>query len=184
MAGDPTKVSMWANADVWVAPVGTALPADVNTPMTTVNAAWKAAGLLDGDEGFQQARDDEVTEKFAWGGILVKRKKSKHSRTIRFVALEDNDVTFDLVNPGSESVTASGLTTKTIVVPVAQEHSFVFELREGDKVTRRIVERGEVTEVADITEAESEVTVYDCTTTIYPDAEGVLFTELSGTVTP
>lgn len=180
MAGDPTNANMWANADVYVAPVGATMPDDVETPLAV---AWKAVGLLDGDEGFQQARDDEVTEKFAWGGILVKRKKSKHVRTIRFVALEDNAVTFDLVNPGSTNpAPVSGLTTRTIVVPTSVEHAFVFELREGTKVTRRLVERGEVTEVADITEAESEVTVYDCTTTIYPDAEGVLFTELSGDV--
>jgi hypothetical protein len=179
MAGDPTKVAMWANADVYIAPVGTTMPTDVSTALAVT---WKAVGLLDGDEGFQMTRNDDVTEKFAWGGILVKRKKSKHVRTIRFVALEDNAVTFDLANPGSTSTLVSGLTTREIVIPVSSEHAFIFELREGTKVTRRLVKRGEVTELADITEAESEVTVYDCTATIYPDSSGVLFTELSGVV--
>lgn len=179
MAGDPTKVSMWTNADVYKAPVGTPFPDDVETAWAS---PWAPVGLLDGDEGFTMARDEETTEHFAWGGLLVKKRKSKHQRTIRFVAMEDNDITFELVNPGSERTVALGLTTSVVKVPVSAEFAFGFELREGAKVTRRFVERGEITEVADITESETDPTVYDMTTTLYPDAEGTLYTELSGTV--
>lgn len=181
MAGDPTKVDMWGGADVYKAPVGTPFPTDVSTPWAS---PWEAVGLLDGDEGFVMARDDETSEHFAWGGLLVKKKRSKHQRTIRFVALEDNEIVFELVNPGSERSTTGGLTTSVVKIPVSAEFAFGFELREGNKVKRRFVERGEVTEVADITESETDPAVYDMTTTLYPDAEGVLYTELSGTVTP
>lgn len=178
MAGDPTKASIWSNADVYKAPVGTTGP--TNT-WTAWPAAWNLVGLLDGDEGFTEARDEETAEHYAWGGILVKSTRSKHKRTIRFVALEDNNVVFELLNPGStKGALVAGVTTDIIRVPVSQEWAFGFETRDGNKIRRRVVDRGEVTEVAEIVDNESELTVYDMTTTLYPDSSGVLYKTISG----
>ncbi|MGZ0151875.1 phage tail tube protein [Kribbella sp. WER1] len=181
MAGDSSNASLWTNADVYFAPDGTAAPTDVTTPPAV---AYKLVGLLDGDEGFTEAREDETNEHYAWGGILVRQTKSKHKRTIRFVALEDNENTFALVNPGSTRTTNAGLTSSTVKVPVSGDiHAFLFEVREGDKIKRRHVKRAEVTEVAEIKESETELSVFDITITIYPDADGTLYTELEGSAT-
>ncbi|GAA4981230.1 hypothetical protein [Actinopolymorpha pittospori] len=183
MAGDATNAAQWANADVYVAPVGTAGPADVTSAWAT---AWKAGGLLDGEEGFTETREDQSSEKYAWGGLLVKRTKSQHKRTITFVALEDNDTIFGIVNPGSTRTVdeASSLTTSAVRVPTSAEFAIGFEVRDGDTVKRRIVKRATVDSIDDVTETESDVTVYSITVVLYPEADGTLYTELKGTLTP
>ena len=182
MAGDATNAALWSNADVYVHDLsGTAptWPINVADPWA---AGWTPVGLLNGEEGFTEARDQEVSEHFAWGGLLVKKTKSKHQRTIRFVMLENNATVFGLVNPGSTRATAdtNGVVKSVIKVPTSKEWAFGFEVREGNKVKRRTVKRGEVEEVADITESESELTVYDVTVTLYPESDGTLYEELEG----
>lgn len=179
MAGDPTNAALWQNADVYIAVSGTAGPVDVSTAW---GAGWEAAGLLDGDEGFSEKRDDESNEFYAWGGILVKKTKSKHKRTIKFTALEDNDVVYGLINPGSERSTATGITTSTVKVPQNVDFAIGFETRDGDKVKRRSVLRATVEEVGEIKESEGSLTAYEITVVIYPEADGTLYTEVSGVV--
>ena len=182
MAGDPTKASIWANADVYFAVTGTAAPTDT---FTAPAVAWKAIGLLDGDEGFTESRDEDTSDHYAWGGILVAQTRSKHKRTLKFVALEDNDNVFSLVNPGSTRAAAdvNGVVKDTVMVPVRSEFAFLFETRDGDKVKRRSVKRGEITEVGEIKDGEADLTVYELTLTIYPEADGELYETLTGPAT-
>ncbi|MGC5319313.1 hypothetical protein ACPXB5_11305 [Micromonospora arida] len=180
MAGDPTKAALWSGADVYVnETVGDDGPEDLTTAWA---AEWENAGLLDGEEGFEEERDEDSEEYYAWGGILVKKTKSKHKRTIKFVCLEDNLVTFGLVNPGSTRTTATGVTTSVVKVPTGREFAIGFEVRDGKKRKRRIVKRAEVDTVDAVKEAETELTVYTITVVIYPEADGTLYTELSGTI--
>jgi hypothetical protein len=173
MTGNAENTSLWDGADVFIAPEGTEGPADVVTPWA---AAWKAAGLLDGEEGFSESRDGDTSEHYAWGGVLFKRTSSKHKRTFKFVALEDNDVTFALVNPGSTRTSVGGVRTGKIKVPKGYRFAIGFEVREGDKVKRRIVKHAEVQEVGEIKESESEPTVYEITVLVFPEADGTLYT--------
>lgn len=181
MAGDADNVNVWQGADVYINDtVAAAGPTDLTTAWA---AGWNAVGLLDGAEGFATGREDEVKEHYAWGGVLVKTTKSKHKRTIKFVCMEDNATTFKLVNPGSPTpTTASGVTTSIIKVPTNVEFAIGFEVRDGDDVKRRIVERASVLEVGEIKESEEEPTVYEVTVVIYPNEDSELYTELSGTV--
>lgn len=179
MAGTPTNAALWANADVYISEPSTAGPADIETAWA---AGWDLAGLLDGDEGFTESREDESNEFYAWGGILVKKTKAKHKRTIKFVALEDNPVVFKLVNPGSTRTVATGITTSVVKVPTNTEFAIGFETRDGDKVKRRTVLRATVEAIGEIKEAEGSLTAYEITVVIYPEADGTLYTELSGVV--
>lgn len=176
--GDPTKAALWTGADVYIAELGTAGPTDLTTAW---DVAWEPAGLLDGDQGFTWARSEDSTDYYAWGGLLLRTTRSKHKRTVQFVALEDNDVTFDLVNPGStRGAPVAGVTSSTVKVPQSKQFMIGFELRDGDNIKRRWVKRAEVDVVAEIKESESAMTVYDVTTVLYPEADGTLFYELSG----
>lgn len=177
MSGDPNKTSLWADADVYIAPEGTAGPTDLTTAWPV---AWELAGLLDGSEGFTESRESETSEKYAWGGVLYKRTSSKHKRTIKFVALEDNDVTFALVNPGSTRTATGGVRTATIKAPKAGERFAIgFETREGDAVKRRVVKHAEVVEVDEIKDSEEEPTVYGLTVIVFPEGDGTLYTDIS-----
>lgn len=173
MAGDANQTQLWQGADVFIAPVGTAGPTDTTTAWA---AGWEAVGLLDGEAGFEESRESETNEHYAWGGKLFKRTSGKHKRTFKFVALEDNDVVFDLVNPGSTRTAVAGVRTSVVKTPVAGEQFAVgFELRDGGRTKRRHAATAEVQEVATVKESETDPTVYEITVVIFPEADDTLY---------
>ena len=177
MSGDVKETSLWTGADVYIAPDGTAGPADLTTAWAV---DWKAVGLLDGESGITESRDQDTKEHYAWGGILFRRTSSKHKRSFKFVALEDNDTVWGLLNPGSPArTTATGTRTATVKVPEAG-HKFAigFEITDGARKKRRFALSAEVTDVAEIKESESDPTVYEITVVIYPEADGTLYHEI------
>lgn len=179
MAGTAANARLWANADVYIAPLGSTGPTDANTAL---DAAFDAVGLLDGEAGFVETRENESEDFYAWGGALVKRTMSKHKRTVKFTALEDNDTVFALVNPGSTRGTVTGLTTSTVKTPERSEFEIVFETNDGSVVRRRYCERAEVVEVADVTDSEAGLSVYEITVVLYPTDAGVIYTDFEEAV--
>ncbi|CCQ44313.1 structural protein [Pseudarthrobacter siccitolerans] len=174
MAGDAKNTALWTGADVFIAPENTAGPTDVTAAWAV---AWKAVGLLDGEEGITEAREGDSSEHYAWGGLLYRRTMSKHKRTFKFVALEDNDTVFSLVNPGSTRSVATGIRTAKIKAPVAGTKFAVgFETTDGAKKKRRFAKSAEVIEVGEIKDSETEPTVYEITVVVYPEADGTLYT--------
>ncbi len=175
MAGDTANPRVWVNADVYTAPVGTTAPTDVTAAWS---AAWKALGLLS-EDGMTEGRDEDTTDHFAWGGILVRTTRSKHKRTIKVTALEDNVTVFGLVNPGSTWVTASGVTTRTVKVPTPNIRAFGIERGDGTVKARRAIPRGEVIEVGDIESTDADMTMVELTINVYPDSSGVLWYDIT-----
>jgi len=173
MSGDAKNTSLWADADVYIAAVDTAGPEDLTKGWLS---PWELVGLLDGEEGFTESREEDNGEHYAWGGRLYKRTKSKHKRSIKFVALEDNKATFRLVNPGSTRTTVGGVRTSKIVTPKIDAFAIGFELREGSRVKRRFIKRAEVSEVGDVKDSETDPSVYEITVLIFPEADGTLYT--------
>jgi hypothetical protein len=176
MAGDTDNPRIWANAEVYVADVGEVAP-------TTVSAAWGSGwddlGLV-GEDGISEARSETVTPFRALGGILVRTVKSAHERTFTVTALEDTPQVFDVVNPGSTQSTTTGLTTRVVKVPQANVKAFGIERRDGDVTSRILIPRGEVTAVGDaIVASDSEMAGRELTITVYPAADGTLYTELT-----
>lgn len=171
MSGDPTNARLWTDADVYIATsLATANPASINAAF---GAGWDLVGLLDGDDGFTEAREEDVNDHFAWGGILVRTGRSHFKLTKTFTALEDNDVTFDLRWPGS---TRGG----SIVVPTPAQVKIAFETREGDVAHRLIsANYAEITLDGDVTENEPDLAKLQFVATIFPtgDSPAVLFNE-------
>lgn len=177
MSGSAANAGQWTDADVYIAPSGTTAPTDVTTAWAV---GWDAVGLLDGAEGFTEAQENDTKETYAWGSILVKRSKSKHKRTWKFVALEDNETMFALLNPGSSRSTSGGLTTSTIVAPTNEEFMIGLELRDADTVKRRFAARATIESVGEIKDSEEDVTAYEVTVLLYPEDDGTIYTELKG----
>lgn len=160
MAGDPLNATIWPDADVYVGAL------DATNPSTTADpfdGDWDLVGLLDGDAGFGNSREEEVTDLFAWGGILVRtaRRNFKMSRT--FTLLEDTQVTRDLIWPGS--------TETELFVPRPQRIKIAFEVREGSHIQRLISTDvgAEVSVDGDYTDSETDLTRYPMRAVIYPD---------------
>lgn len=165
MSGNPENASIWADADVYVAPVGSAVPADITTPFA---AAWSLVGLLDGEAGFEESRSRDSTDHMAWGGILVATSRRNFVLTKKFVALEDNLVVAGLVWPGSGP-------DEQVVPDPTYKFLIAFETTDGAKKRRVISERyAQVEEVGTIKDSEAELTKYEITVKIYPTAGGVL----------
>jgi hypothetical protein len=165
MSGDTTKVNLWADADVYIAPVGSPIPADASAAFS---GAWTLVGLLDGDAGFEENRDVDVKDHFAWGGILVATTRAKFKMQKKFTVLEDNTQTRALIWPGSGA--------NTIVVPKPVDVMIAFETRNGGKVKRMISRsRAQVDVDGKIADNETDMTSVDLIATIYPDSSGVLF---------
>jgi hypothetical protein len=165
MSGDVSKADLWADADVYIGSTTAPNPADETKPFS---AAWGLVGLLDGDAGVTETRSEDSSDFFAWGGILVKSSRKNFKLQRKFVALERNAVTRGLIYPGS--------TGGVIKIPTRNYFKIAFEMREGAKVRRLISSLyAEVAEIADITESESDLTKYELTVTIFPNAAKELF---------
>lgn len=181
MAGTPANARVWINADVYVAPLGTTAPTDVATAWA---AAWKVVGLLS-EEGMTEAREDDSTDHYAWGSILIRTTRSKHKRSFVVAVLEDGLTVQGIVNPGSTSVTSAGPTppagtvTRTIRVPGVNIQAFGFQFADGT-VTRRIaIPRGEVVEVGDVTYSDADLYMRELTINVLPASDGTLYTEIT-----
>lgn len=168
MSGNTENARLWADADVYIGEDLTAAnPADVSTAF---GATWGLVGLLNGEDGFTEAREEETSDHYGWGGILIRTARRNFKLTKKFSALEDNAITRALLWPGS----AAG----QIIVPRPIPVKLAFETRDGDKIRRLITKRYAVITVdGDVTENESDLTKYELLATIYPDATGVLFDE-------
>jgi hypothetical protein len=176
MAGDVANPRIWENADVYVGPLGTTPPA---TPTATPNVAYKPLGLLSEDDNLVEHRDEDSTDHYAYGNILVRTQRSKHKRTFTVTALEDNPTVWGLVNPGSTATSTTGVTTRVTKVPSANPQAFLVKLRDGGVTLVRAIARGEVTAVDDVTFSDSDMTGYALTITVYPDSAGVLYTDIT-----
>jgi hypothetical protein len=166
MSGDPTQANLWTDADVYVSfNLAAALPADASEDW---GPDWDLVGLLDGDEGFPEQRDEDTDDKFAWGGVLVRTSRQHFKLTKSFTALEDNATVRRLVWPGS--------TETRIKVPRPERVLVGFETREGDKVRRLITSQyAECSLDGDHGENETDLESATIAATIYPTADGYLF---------
>ncbi|MFI5985040.1 Ig-like domain-containing protein [Streptomyces sp. NPDC051555] len=170
MAGDPLKANLWTDADVYISTnLSATLPANAGTAF---GVDWDLVGLLDGDDGFPESRDEDTDDKFAWGGILVRTSRNHFKLTKSFTALEDNDTTSSLLWPGS--------TSSQIIVPRPAKVLIAFETREGSKVRRLIsANYAEVSLDGDHGENETDLESMTFVATIYPTGGGVLFNKQS-----
>lgn len=168
MGGTPENARLWANADVFIADsLATANPANVGA---SFGAGWNQVGLLDGDDGMPESRDEDTDDKFAWGGILVRTSRSHFKLTKSFSALEDNAIVREILWPGS--------TDSVIKVPVPIPRKIGFEVRDpGTGAVKRLISRNHaiITLDGDLDENETDLSKMTFAATIYPDGDGVLF---------
>ncbi|MEU3447252.1 Ig-like domain-containing protein [Streptomyces thermolilacinus] len=166
MSGDPTKANLWTDADVYVSfDLSATFPADINAPF---GPQWELVGLLDGDEGFPEGREEDTDDKYAWGGILVKTSRTHFKLTKSFTALEDNATVRRLVWPGS--------TATKIKVPRPEKVLVAFEVREGEKKRRLITSQyAECNLDGDRGENETDLESATIAATIFPTSDGDLF---------
>lgn len=164
MAGDADNVRVWLGGDVYTAPEDTTLP---TTIAEELDADFEALGIL-ATEGLVESKTQQVTEHYGWGHGRLRSTKSQFAKSFRVTPLEDNDVVFRILHPGSTSEQAGGVTTRTKVVPTADIRAWIFETRDGDVTRRKIVPRGEIVQQADVTSSETAMSGQGITVNAYP----------------
>ncbi|MFV0315446.1 MAG: hypothetical protein ACK5O2_00595 [Microthrixaceae bacterium] len=158
MAGNPDNASIWADADVYVGDTDATDPADIDTAF---GATWDLVGLLNGDAGFTDAIEEDVQDHYGWG-VHVRTSRRNFKLTRGFTVIEDNDVTRELLWPGS--------TAAKLYQPRPQRIKIAFETRDGAKKLRYISAfEAEVGWDGDINWSEAELTAFPLIATIYPD---------------
>lgn len=169
MANDPTNVALYDNADVYVAPLGSPIPADASTAFS---GAWSLAGIVDGDTGMALAHSADKTNYHDWQGLLVKVGRKNELVQFKFTVVEDNPVTRAIIWPGSGAGVISRRYPANIMLG--------FETREGGKVKRYVTTQYAQVDVdGDITMGNSDPTKYPLVATIFPNASGEYFKEQS-----
>lgn len=177
MSGDVANPRLWTGADVYFAALGTTAPTNIATALTSTWLAG-ALGLL-GEDGLSEKRDGDTTDRYAWGNILVRRTRSKHKRSFTVVALEDNPNVFALGNPGSSAATVSGVTTRTVKVPVITPVAVLLQLTDGGITKRRVVPKVDAEITGDVVLSETDLAGTEFTFTVYPAANGTLYYDIS-----
>lgn len=185
MAGNPSNVPLWANADVLIyggATFTTDLPTSVTTAFATTPAwgvtgyKWGFLGLLSGDQGFDDARTWTEKDVNAWGygAIMVASKDFKLEVKASF--LEDNPVTEAIVWPGA--------TTTGIVVPQPAYYPVAFQrVDSAGNIYRRITSRPARLWVQNVKDVEGDVTPREVSIRVFPDSGFNLFTTQSSVAT-
>jgi len=159
VSGDNTNARLLSYVDVYIAPIGTALPATIANPFS---ASWLQAGHI-ADDNLEVGRDWGLDDDyFSVEGVLVASKKGKYKETLSFGFLEDNAATRSIIWPGSSDV--------ALLTPVASPVLLALNLTfQSGAVERIITKKNAIIDVEGWTWG-AELTKFPAVAKIFPDA--------------
>ena len=177
MAGDVTKAGRWPEADVYVAPLGTTPPVDIDTAPA---AEWNLVGFLDGDAGVVKSLDEDSDTLKAWGGTPIEDVSTFNGETFQFTAIEDNDVVWGMVYQGSSTpTTVTGTTTRVAKVPVRGPQAFLIRLSRGSGAKKQyLIPKGVARPTGDMAENETDLGGTEITVNVLANSSNELHTEI------
>ena len=73
MSGNVENAAVWEDADVLVADITAAIPAEGED----FSSDWDAVGLLDGSAGFVEKAGMQMKDFYAWGSKLVATSRNQ-----------------------------------------------------------------------------------------------------------
>ena len=149
MALNATEITVAANGSIYVAPVGTTLPAKHTDPTAGLNAAFGYALGYASEDGVTFSATPDVTDIGAWQSKdPVRRLVTATENSVSTELMQWNEKTFPLVFGGGEVTEAGGFYTYT--PPAADEGlaevSVIIDWNDGDKNYRLVIPRANATE--------------------------------------
>ena len=156
---------------IWRAPLGTALPTDASSELTT---AFKSVGYVS-EDGVKHHIGLTATNFRAWGGDVVHSATTEREETFAFGLIESlNKDTYEITN-GAANVSGSleaGITVRSNSSEL-DEYVYVIEmmLRAG-AMKRIVIPRGKVTEIGDVTYADATLISFPITITALAGSDG------------
>lgn len=171
-----------ATGGVLAAPVGTAMP---TTARGTIDAAFDALGYV-AEDGVTKSESRETNDIKEWGGLTVKKTQTGFEATFQFAFLEylNADAAKTIYGDSAVAVTAGTETHGeqieiTVSGQEAPHRAWIFDMAEGLTRTKVCIGDGQITEVGDTTYSTDGAAQRQVTITAYPDADGVLYRELT-----
>jgi hypothetical protein len=167
---------------IWRAPLGTTLPTDTTTALTS---PLVSLGYV-GDQGVTRNELRPNTKKFAWGGSLVASLQQSYSVQFKFQLLQplDADVLKAVHSDGNVSVTAATttvgtLTTSNLNATLNLNAVWVFEGFYQLATVRQALPIARVTEIGAYKWTHMDLAVYDVTMEAFPDTSGNFVYEIT-----
>lgn len=160
--GNLTAARIYSLADVYVATSETAAPTDTTTPL---GGDWDLVGLIDDDGGIGQEFSSDDTDHYAYGSIFIRKTSVKEKLSMTLTALENSDLVWLLANPGSETATDGGTTTRIRRPRNLADaiRAVVLELVDGDVTTRLYIPRAQITQAGTRTISDNEIAGFPLT---------------------
>lgn len=164
MSLDASKVEVAVTGAVYLAPLGTTLPANSSVAL---DAAFKNVGYVS-EDGITESPEEDNTEIRAWqNGDIVRRVQSSHEIQYQFMMLETNEVSlaayYGNYLAGDVKITGEQLPRQCMVI----------ETIDDGKLRRRVAPVAQVVERGELSLTNDDATGYDITLTCYPDTDGV-----------
>jgi hypothetical protein len=167
---------------IWRAPLGSTLPTDTTTALTS---PLVPLGYV-GDQGVTRQENRPNTKKFAWGGSLIASLQQSYSVTFKFQLLQplDADVLKAVHSDSNVTVTAPtstvGTLTNTALNPLLNVNAvWVFEGFFQLATVRQALPIARVTEVGPYKWTHLDLAVYDVTMEAFPDTSGNFVYEIT-----
>ena len=162
---DAANVDVAITGAIYRAPVGTTVP---NSPTAGLDYHWEDLGFI-GDGGLTESPNDTTTEIKAWqNGTTVRRLITGFTYNWSFTAIEQNGVVLETYHKGSTMSSAGGVNTLEVLAPNAQRWMFLFDVIDGDKHERIVLQDAEVTERGEVVYKNDEAIGFPITITSYP----------------
>lgn len=160
---DANELVVASNGQIYVAPVGTAMPA---TTTEALNIAFIGLGYLT-EDGLSQSITPEVTGFRAWQEQQDVRRERKAQAAQWKGALEQWNETNIVLAFGGGSMTESPSGTFRYVLPKAgdalDERAYVIDAQDGDRNIRMLIARANITEAVETTFKADELAVLPIT---------------------
>lgn len=166
------------NGGAWTVDMGAATPS-APTGFTALTDPWLPVGMIS-EDGLTYAIDEDSEEFKAWGQTSPFRKVVTGSvRTFQMTLWETQRIiTKSLMyrlavadlQPDVDGVT----TFAESATPNPDRRAWVFDVYDGESMLRMFAPEAEVSERGDVVYKGDEVTGYEVTVSVYPDAAGNL----------
>lgn len=160
-----------AGGAIFRAPIGTTLPVNATAALPE---AFVCLGLCS-EDGLVETEERSTEKHNAWGSDAVGMSQTSYSKRFKFTPLETSKEVLE-TRYGTTNVVVSEDDSGIEVhhnAKTLDHFAWVFEIvLENNRVLRRVLSDGQVTEVGDVSYVDGQLIGYELTLDTYPDSAG------------